>query len=146
MYRRSTAKVIHVSEDLYTVKIKIPLSYKNRNYVGSIFGGSMLSATDPIYMVQLINILGDAYVIWDKAVEAQYKKPAKSAVYGNFEFLENELEDIKKRVALHNEIDLFKTVNLIDAEGHIIATFKKTIYIANKSYYKEKLNKRTLNT
>lgn len=60
MYKRSTGKIIEVSDDLHYVKIKIPLSWKNRNYVGSMFGGSMLSATDPIYMIQLINILGDA--------------------------------------------------------------------------------------
>ncbi|MDJ0644408.1 MAG: DUF4442 domain-containing protein, partial [Flavobacteriaceae bacterium] len=51
MYRRSTGKLYFVSEDLLNVKIKIPLSIKNRNYVGSIFGGSLFSATDPIYMV-----------------------------------------------------------------------------------------------
>ena len=66
MYRRSTGKVIKVSEDLLFVKIKIPISYKNRNFVGSIFGGSLFSATDPLFMIQLMNILGDNYVVWDK--------------------------------------------------------------------------------
>jgi len=62
MYRRSTGKVIEVSDDLHFVKIKIPLNWKNRNFVGTIFGGSMLSATDPIYMIQLMNILGEDYI------------------------------------------------------------------------------------
>jgi hypothetical protein len=54
MYKRSTAKIIQVSEDLLNVRIKLPISYKNKNYANSIFGGSMFSAVDPIPMVQLI--------------------------------------------------------------------------------------------
>lgn len=59
------------------VKVRIKLSYKNSNYVGSIFGGSLLSATDPILMVQLINILGNKHVVWDKAAAIKFKRPAK---------------------------------------------------------------------
>ena len=69
MYRRSTAKITDVSEDLLNVKVKVPISYKNKNYVNSIFGGSMFSAVDPIPMVQLINLLEDKYVVWDKSAE-----------------------------------------------------------------------------
>jgi len=57
MYRRTTAKLIDVSDDLHYVKIRLQLNWKNRNYAGSIFGGSMLAATDPIYMIQLIHIV-----------------------------------------------------------------------------------------
>ena len=67
MYKRSTGKIYFVSEDLMTIKVKIPISWKNRNYANSIFGGSMFSAVDPIYMVQLLNILGEDYVVWDKS-------------------------------------------------------------------------------
>ncbi|WP_299367467.1 DUF4442 domain-containing protein [Winogradskyella sp.] len=142
MYRRTTAKLIEVSEDLHYVKIRLKLNWKNRNYVGTIFGGSMLAATDPIYMTQLIYILGDDYVVWDKAVEARYKKPAKSTIYGEFHFTKNEIESIKLNIEEHKETDLIKTINLIDKDQHIIATFNKTLYIAEKRFYKEKLKKR----
>ncbi|MBV7270095.1 PaaI family thioesterase [Winogradskyella luteola] len=142
MYRRTTAKLIEVSDDLHYVKIRLKLNWKNRNYAGSIFGGSMLAATDPIYMIQLIQILGDDYVVWDKAVEARYKKPAKSTIYGEFIFTEDEIETIKQNVAEHNEIDILKTMSLVNEEQNIIATFNKTLYIADKRFYKEKLRKR----
>jgi hypothetical protein len=31
-----------------------------------MFKGNVLSATDPIYMIQLLQILDDHYVVWDK--------------------------------------------------------------------------------
>ncbi len=72
MYRRSTGKIIEVSEDLFNIKVKIPIGYKNKNYVGSIFGGSLFSATDPIFMIQLMNILGNDYVVWDKSANIKF--------------------------------------------------------------------------
>ena len=86
MYRRSVARIIYVSENLQEVLIRIPLNYKNRNYVGSIYGGSMLSATDPIYMTQLMNILGNDFVVWDKATTVRYKRPAREQVFAKFIF------------------------------------------------------------
>ena len=145
MYRRTTAKLIDVSDDLHKVVITLSLNWKNKNYVGSIFGGSMLAATDPIYLIQLIQILGDDYVVWDKAVTARYKRPAKSRIYGTFLFSEKEIKDIKNKIAESHEIDITKTMNLIDEKQQIIATFSKTLYIADKQFYKEKLKKRRAN-
>jgi len=79
-YRRSTARVYFVSDDLLTVKIKIPLNYKNSNYLGTMFGGSMFAATNPIYMIQLITILGDDYIVWDKSGNIQFKRPGKNII------------------------------------------------------------------
>ena len=146
MYRRTTAKLIDVSDDLHYVKIRLKLNWKNRNYAGSIFGGSMLAATDPIYMIQLIQILGDDYVVWDKAVEARYKRPAKSTICGEFTFSDSEIKDLKQRVKQEKEIDIHKSMNLVDENQNIIATFKKTLYIAEKEFYKQKINARKIKT
>lgn len=138
MYRRSTGKIINVSEDLHDIKIKIPLSWKNRNYVGSIFGGSMLSATDPIYMIQLMKILGKDYVVWDKAATIKYKRPGKETLFCEFTFTRQEIVNIKKDVENKGEIDIIKTPNIVTKDDVIIAELSKTIYVATKTFYKEK--------
>lgn len=138
MYRRSTGKIINVSEDLHDIKIKIPLSWKNRNYVGSIFGGSMLSATDPIYMIQLMKILGKDYVVWDKAATIKYKRPGKETLFCEFTFTRQEIVNIKKDVENKGEIDIIKTPNIVTKDDVIIAELSKTIYVATKVFYKEK--------
>lgn len=143
MYRRTTARIIEISDDVKKVKIKVPLSYKNKNYVGAIFGGSMFSATDPIYMIQLMQILGDDYVVWDKSATIHYKRPAKETVFCDFEFSNAEIEAIKKRVANENEITIEKITHLKNAENAIFAEVIKILYIAKKQFYKEKLKKRT---
>lgn len=143
MYRRSTGRLVTVSEDLRYVKIKIPLSIKNRNFVGTIFGGSLFSATDPIYMIQLMNILGDNYVVWDKSATIHFKRPAKETVFTEFIFSENDIKHIKNEVSKNGEFNLVKTPNIVDKNNTIIAQLSKTIYVADKQYYKEKRKRKT---
>jgi len=145
MYRRSTGKIIHVSEDLTLVKIKIPLSVKNRNFVGTIFGGSLFSATDPIYMIQLMQILGDNYIVWDKNASINYKRPARETVFAEFIIDEEDLHLIKTKVKENGEFDLVKNLNIVTQDNKTIAEVSKTIYVADKLYYKNKLSKKASN-
>ena len=122
--------------------VKIPLSYKNRNYVNSMFGGSMFSATDPIFMLQLIQILGDKYVVWDKASTIKFKRPATQDAYADFVFIEDEIVQIKEQVKKKNEINLIKEIKITNKDSSIVfAEVSKTIYIADKIYYKNKRKK-----
>lgn len=144
MYRRSTGRIIKASEDLFFISIKIPISYKNRNYVGSIFGGSMFSAVDPIPMVQLMNILGDDYVVWDKAAEIYFKRPGKENLYAEFTYTSDEIKRIQDQVAISKEIEIKKKTLLTNKEKSVtFCEVNKTLYIANKAYFKEKRKAKT---
>ena len=143
MYRRSTAKILSISKDMLCVAIKLPISYKNKNYVNSIFGGSMFSATDPIAMTQLMTILGDDYVVWDKSSEIFFKRPAKENIYATFIFTENEIQNIKKKIASEKEITITKIISLTSKDKTITyCEVHKVIYIASKDFYKEKIKRR----
>jgi len=144
MYRRSTGRITTVSKDLMNIQIKLPISYKNRNYVNSIFGGSLFSSVDPIPMVQLMNIIGDEYIIWDKSAEIFFKRPAKEHLYAEFIYTDEEIEKIKNRVKTENEIEIIKTTTLTDKQkSKVYCEVRKTIYIADKSYFKNKRSKKT---
>lgn len=139
MYRRSTGRIVKVSDDLLQVNVRIKLSYKNSNYVGSIFGGSLFSATDPIFMIQLLNILDESYVVWDKAATIKFKRPAKENCYVDFIFTKDEIAQIKKDVSHNDEIDLVKDITITNKDKTVVfAEVSKTIYVANKKYYKLK--------
>ena len=144
MYRRSTGRLTYVSDDIQKVDIKIPLSYKNRNYVGSVFGGSLFSATDPIYMIQLLNILDENYVVWDKHASIRFRRPVKQDAYVNFVITDEDLENIKKDVAEQKEIDFEKVIQITNKQKDIVfAEVTKIIYVADKEYYKEKRRKKS---
>lgn len=147
MYRRSTGRVQFVSKDLHEVRIKVPLSYRNRNYVNSIFGGSMFSAVDPIPMVQLMNILDDSYVVWDKSAEVYFKRPAKEHLYATFTYSEEEVETIKSQVASNQETEIVKVTQLTNQEGTVVyCEVRKLLYIADKAYYKQKRERKKVSS
>ncbi len=144
MYRRSTGQVTNVLPGFWRVDIKIPISYKNRNFAGTIFGGSLFSATDPIYVVQLLQIIGKGYIVWDKSSIVKFKRPANEDAYASFIFNENEVAEIKRKVASDGETEILKTVLISNKEGKVFCEINKTIYIADKKFYKEKVKRRTV--
>ena len=46
-YRGTGARITYISGDLREVRVEIPLNWRTRNYVGTIYGGSLYGAVDP---------------------------------------------------------------------------------------------------
>ncbi len=135
MYRRTTGRITYVSKNLHIVNVEIPLNYKNRNYSGTIFGGSLFSATDPIYLTQLSLILGDKFIVWDKQSEIDYIKPAISKAFIVFEFTEEEINEIKLQIKESRKTIIVKNFSIISKNKVVFAKLKKTIFISTKEYY-----------
>ena len=131
-YRGTGGVITYVAANWHEIHLKLPLNLHTRNYVGTIFGGSMYGAVDPIYMLMLIKILGDSYIVWDKAAAIRFKKPGKSTLYARF--LVDEAEPATIRHALEDirSIDRVYTVELRDADQVVHAIIEKTIYIRRK--------------
>jgi hypothetical protein len=106
----------------------LPLSWRTRNAVGTIFGGSMYGAVDPIFMIMLMRLLGREFIVWDKAAEIRFLKPGRATLYATFKIAEGELTEIRNATA-NGPVDRVYTVELVDAAGTSHATVTKTIYI-----------------
>lgn len=137
-YWGTGAKAIFLSDDFREVQIKLPLSWRTKNYVGTIFGGSMYASTDPIYMIQLIELLGKAYVVWDKSASIRFFRPGNKTLFARFLVSDVLLSQIKDEVAEKREIDLTLDVDFVDLEGIVYAKVSKVLYIADKEFYRTK--------
>jgi acyl-coenzyme A thioesterase PaaI-like protein len=137
-YRGTGARIAYIARDWREVQIKLPLNWRTRNYVGTIFGGSMYGAVDPIYMVMLIKILGPEYVVWDKAATISFTKPGKGTLYATFRISEQEIELIRAASLRHPSLERIYRVELVDAEDRIHATVEKTVYIRRKTVEEKK--------
>ncbi|MCT4613772.1 MAG: DUF4442 domain-containing protein [Marinifilaceae bacterium] len=139
VYRRTTGRIIEISEDILFIKVKLALSYKNRNYVGSLFGGTLFSAVDPFPMFQIMQALGNDYIVWDKSAEIKFKRPAYEDLYAEFILTHQEIQEIKQQLQAQKEIEIKKCTQLTNKDKtKIYCEVIKTIYITTKSYYKEK--------
>ena len=131
-YVGAGARITYIAADWREVRIKLPLSWRTRNYVGTIYGGSMYGAVDPIYMIMLIRLLGPSYIVWDKAATIRFRRPGKSTLFARFVVDQAETEAIKQEIAAQPSLDRLYTVDLVDAQGVVCATVEKTIYIRRK--------------
>ncbi len=57
-FRGTGGRVTHVADDFREIRLALPLNWRTRNYVGTIFGGSLYAAVDSFYMIMLIQTLG----------------------------------------------------------------------------------------
>ena len=104
-FRGTGARIKYIAGDYREMRVELPLSWRTRNYVGTIFGGSLYGAVDPHYMIMLIKILGPDYVVWDKAAT------------------------IRRLTEDGKPTDRVYTVDLTDVKGVVHASVEKTVYI-----------------
>lgn len=139
-YRGTGGKVIFISKDFKEVHVKLSLNWRTKNIVGSVFGGSIYSSIDPIYMAQLMRILGKNYVVWDKAATIKFKKPIKKTVQSKFIITEDIIRNIKSEVLKNGEFVINLPVEFKDNNNIVYAKIEKHIYIASKKFYKQKIS------
>ena len=144
-YRGTGARVVYIAEDYREIRVKIPLSWRTRNYVGTIYGGSIYAGIDPIYMLMLMKNLGRDFVVWDKAAKIRFKRPGRETLFADFLLTEAELSEIKTRLETEKSVDRIYTVKLADARGKVHAEIEKTLYVARKAEKYGKERKRELN-
>ncbi|HWQ39101.1 MAG TPA: DUF4442 domain-containing protein [Burkholderiales bacterium] len=133
------AKVIYIAEDLRAIRIKLPLNWRTRNIYGTLFGGAMYAATDPLYALLIKVGLGPGYIVWDKAGSIRYLRPGRGALYAQCSVSEAELDSLRARLAEEPSVDLDYEIELKDGDGIVHAVVMKTIYVARKDAYLRKL-------
>jgi len=129
-YRGTGARVTFIAEDWRDVRVCLPLSWRTRNYVGTIFGGSLYAAVDPFYMIMLMKNLGPAYVVWDKAASIRFKKPGQSLLHASFHLAESELVEVRRLLLEQPKLDRTYVVQVVDEAGVVHAEVQKVIHIS----------------
>jgi acyl-coenzyme A thioesterase PaaI-like protein len=128
-YRGTGGRIVSIASDFREARVELPLNWRTRNYVGTIFGGSLYGAVDPIYMIMLIKILGPGYTVWDKVATIRFKKPGRTTLSARFLVAEEEIAAIRALCETQPSIDRIYNIDIVDANGVVHATVEKTIYI-----------------
>lgn len=131
-YHGTGGRVTYISADWSELRLEIPRNWRTRNYVGTIFGGSMYGAVDPMYMIMLIKRLGPEYIVWDKAATIQFKKPGKCKLFACFKISDEEVQFIQQELKSGRSMERVYPLDITDLEGQVYVKVTKTIYIRRK--------------
>ncbi len=131
-YRSTGAWITYIAHDYREIRIELPLGWRTKNYVGTMFGGSMYAASDGVFMVMLIKTLGPGFIIWDKAATVRFRKPARTTLYGRFLLSPEEIEDIRTGTAGGEAVERTHRVELTDQAGTVHAEIEWLIHIRRR--------------
>lgn len=126
-------RVQRVSGDMREVDVELRQHWWNENYVGTHYGGSLYSMTDPFYMLMLIENLGRGYIVWDKAATIRFRKPGKGTVRAEFRLTEALLDELRARLENEEKIEPTFVVKVVDEQGEVVAEVEKLLYIRRKT-------------
>jgi len=125
-------RVKRLRPDWKEIDVEMKLRRWNSNYVGTHYGGSLYSMTDPFFMVMLIENLGKEYIVWDKSASIRFKKPGKGTVTASFQLTDEQIEEIKRALESQEKIERTFAVDVKDEAGNVIAEVEKLLHIRKK--------------
>jgi hypothetical protein len=108
------------------------LRFWNRNYVGTHFGGSLYSMTDPFYVLMLIENLGREYIVWDKSAAIRFKKPGRGKMLAAFRLSDEQIEDIRQALRTQEKVEPEFMVEVKDESGAVVAEVQKVLHIRKR--------------
>lgn len=138
MYLGTGAKILFWASDSSEIHLRLGLNIWTRNYVGTIYGGSFFSASDPFYMVMLMRSLGKEFVVWDKTAHIRFKRPGKSRLYCVLNVSPEDLTNIRGQVKECGHASKTFSIRWVDKHQVVYAEIERQCYIADRAFYEKR--------
>lgn len=118
------------------VDVKVGKSFLNINYNRSVFGGTIYSAVDPFLPVLFFQIfahLGDEVIVWQKAADIEFIKPAYQSLFFSITLAPADIDDAIRIVRSGEKYIRSFRVSITNAEGDECAVMNSTVYVRQKN-------------
>lgn len=122
----------YIAEDASRSVVTHNPNLLTRNLVGTAFGGTMLSMTDPFFMFAGVYGLGKEYFVWDAGVEAKFVKPGRGKITADMQVSPETLALIKAKTAMGDKYLHWFDVDITDASGDVVAKIRRQVYFRRK--------------
>ncbi|MFC4358488.1 PaaI family thioesterase [Halobium salinum] len=133
-YRSTGGWVTHLADDWSRARVKLPLTWRTRNVHGTLFGGSIYAAVDPLYALMLGRRLGAGYEAWDDEAHVDFRKPGRETLYAECRVSDEEVATVREALAGDESASTTREydIDLVDADGSVHATVEKTVYVRRR--------------
>jgi acyl-coenzyme A thioesterase PaaI-like protein len=125
-------RVVRISPDRRTFEVRMKLTFLNRNYVGTHFGGSLYAMCDPFFMLILIPALGSDYVVWDKGAIIRFKRPGRGTVRATFHISQERIEEIRRAADAGEKVEPVFKAEVVGEDGQVVVEVEKTLHVRRR--------------
>ena len=124
--------VKRIADDWSAAEVELRARPWNRNYVGTHFGGTLFSMTDPFFMLLVLRSLGKDYIVWDKQAEIDFVNPGRGLVRCQFQVPRTALDDIRSATALGEKYLRWFETEIRGDDGVVVSRVRKQLYVRLK--------------
>lgn len=135
-FRGAGIRVRHIADDWSEARVELLAGRLRRNFVGTHYGGSLFSMTDPFYALMLIHRLGDRYLVWDQAASIDFVSPGRGRVVAVFSLNEHQVQSIRDQASGGQKVLPQFDVEVKDEAGELVARVRKTLYVRLKPRFR----------
>lgn len=135
-FRGAGIRVRHIAPDWSEALVELRQGLLNRNFVGTHYGGSLFSMTDPFYALMLMHRLGPEYLVWDQAASIEFLAPGRGTVRSRFALDEEKVRQIRELARGGDKVLPQFTAEVRDDAGELVARVNKTLYVRLKPRFR----------
>jgi acyl-coenzyme A thioesterase PaaI-like protein len=134
--RGAGIRIVKIDADFKRVVVELPLTKKNRNIMGTAFGGSLYAMADPFFMLMLMRLLGKQHHVWDQQATIDFIAPGKGRVTGTYAISEEQLNSIIEQAKSGDKVLYTFHANIVHDDGSIVAKVSKVLYVKLKKEFR----------
>ncbi|WP_028298105.1 DUF4442 domain-containing protein [Olivibacter sitiensis] len=138
-FQRIWTKKVH--KDFLGVDVKINHSLWNKNYNGSIFGGTIFAASDPFYALlfdQIFRKKGYKTRVWLKSAEINYLKPGRHYLHYTITISPELIGEVQQALDHQGKFTKKLPISIFDKNGLLCAEVQNEVYVRNLLYQGER--------
>lgn len=129
--------VVSFDKGFKGVSVKVFKSFLNKNYNGSIFGGTIFAAADPFYPVLFDRILkapGSKYRIWSKSSRIDFLKPALTSLSFHIIITDADIEQAIYALNTTGKYENAFPIEIYNTRNEVCAQLMNEVYIRNLNF------------
>lgn len=131
-FRFAGIRVLQIEPGFTGARVMLRLHPLSRNYMGTQYGGSMYSMSDPFWVILLIHQLGDDYVVWDRQAQIEFLRPGTTDVYTRFVVDPAIVAELRAVTADGSKALRWFANDIVDDRGELVARVRREIYVRRR--------------
>ena len=126
-------RVLEISDNWRTVRIRLPLTQISRNMGGFMFGGFQASLADPVAALACARNFPD-YAVWTRALKLDFLHEGRTDLELRFHFDPQQEEVIRRELAQRGRSNPVFEFGYYLADGTLCTRIFNTVAIRPKGY------------
>lgn len=128
-------RIDFIAPDYQSLRASLPLRWYARNFHGTMFGGHLCAASDPLpalMCARIFQMAGKSVEVWTRANAVEFIKPARGRVEMRIEVSDKDIATMSDELDRSGKTFHEFQFNFYDRGGAIIAAVKNTVYLKRR--------------